>query len=94
MAGWDEVLGLFVGTVTDLGHRGLSLKSSSDLDVSSGPTGASMLVDVDAGWLVPPIPPSDPAFVGVDQNFHFFRFTCFQSYSSSLSPLIRLQSVR
>jgi hypothetical protein len=36
VAGWDKVLGLFVGTVTDLGHRGLSLKSSSDLVVSSG----------------------------------------------------------
>jgi len=36
VAGGDEVLGLFVGTVTDLGHRGLSLKSSSDLVVSSG----------------------------------------------------------
>ena len=36
MAGGDKVLGLFVGTVTDLGHRGLSLKSSSDLVVSSG----------------------------------------------------------
>jgi hypothetical protein len=36
VAGGDKVLGLFVGTVTDLGHRGLSLKSSSDLDISSG----------------------------------------------------------
>ena len=31
MAGWDEVSGLFVGSVTDLGHGGLSLESSSDL---------------------------------------------------------------
>lgn len=31
MAGWDEVSGLFVGSVTDLGHGGLSLESSSNL---------------------------------------------------------------
>jgi hypothetical protein len=30
----DEVSGLLVGSVTDLGHGGLSLESSSDLVVS------------------------------------------------------------
>jgi hypothetical protein len=68
VAGGDKVLGLFVGTVTDLGHGGLSLKSSSDLYVSSGSyNGASIIVDVervDAGWLVLPMPPSYPACRG------------------------------
>ena len=56
MARGDEVLGLFVGTVTDLGHRGLSLKSSSDLVVSSDALKRmSTIVNKglgDAGWLV------------------------------------------
>ena len=37
MAGRNEVSGLFVGSVTDLGHGGLSLESSSDLVVRSSP---------------------------------------------------------
>lgn len=32
VAGRKEVLGLFVGTVTDLGHGELTLESSSDLE--------------------------------------------------------------
>jgi hypothetical protein len=34
VAGRNEVSGLFVGSVTDLGHGGLSLESSSHLVVS------------------------------------------------------------
>ena len=34
VAGWEEVLGLLVGSVTDLWHRELSLEPSSDLWVS------------------------------------------------------------
>lgn len=36
VAGWEEVLGLLVGTVTDLGHGELTLESSSDLFISAG----------------------------------------------------------
>lgn len=77
MAGGDEVLGLFVGTVTDLGHRGLSLKSSSDLDVSSDALKRmSTIVNKglgDAGWLVPSYSSKSSCFCRVRQNFHFLH---------------------